>query len=177
MLCAGGLALGLAALAGVALKNRGASVDVVSSALPAAMAAIPAIANGNNHADCHSKTCVSGEINEVLNNAFETRLAQATGLATLADRQAQQFAGISTQIWEDRLTNCKAQTTLEGQVAALSQQLACCCQNFNTRLDYESRIAEMQNAANTQSILCNLPAVAKIQMYPPLCSNGCGCNS
>lgn len=162
---AGALGLGVAALAGL-VANKGRGTDVVTSCIPAAISAIPAMTAGTCNE--HNKTCVSRDTFDLYREGCENSKDSIRGFATLADSLNQQFYNQNTLVWQDRLTQQAQMDDIKALVNAGIQKQECCCAMLNQRMDYEAQINELKNQMGFNSILCRMPQTTPIQMFPPL---------
>lgn len=164
-----GIGLGSAGLATGILGALGAVGAYMSSRnrAPEGAAAVAAA----NHA-CN-KTCVSREMFDLYRENCQNSKESIVNFASLADRQAQQFAGIGSLIWEDRLSQANYQKSTELALAKIASDAECCCKLLNQRLDsdamrqgYENQITRMMMAQGFAGIECRLPRTTP--MYDPV---------
>lgn len=145
--------------------------NVANGAIPAGLA-MGAMANGGIACNDHNKTCVSRDTFDLYREGCQNDKDSIIRFASLADRQAQQFAGIGNMIWEDRLqqSNATAQTNLA--LASIASNAECCCKLTNQKMDYENQITRMMMAQGFESILCKMPSTTPVY-YPNPIVNFC----
>lgn len=162
-----GIGLGSAGLATGILGALGAVGAYMSSKN---RAADPTVVNGNHLCN---KTCVSRDTFDLYRENCNNSKESIVNFASLADRQAQQFAGIGTLIWEDRLAQANNQKQTELALAKIAADNECCCKLLNARLDsdamrqgYENQITRMLMSQGFAGIECKLPRTTP--MYDPV---------
>ncbi len=168
-----GIGLGSAGLATGILGALGAVGAYMSSKNRVGEGA--AIAATANHA-CN-KTCVSRDAFDLYREGCQNSKESIINFASLADRQAQQFAGIGTLIWEDRLAQASYQKSTELALAKIAADAECCCKLLNQRMDsdamrqgYENQITRMMMAQGFSEIACKLPRTTPFYDPVPWCT-------